>query len=145
MTRIAHYVRSAHWDREWYEPFQGYRMRLVSMLDEVLEQLARDPTFKYTMDGQSIPIHDYLEIRPEQTSRIQKFITEQRLKVGPWYVAPDEWLVCGESLIRNLERGIQDAQRWGGTSSLAGFACDQFGHIGQLPQIFAQFGIGGAF
>ena len=27
----------------------------------------------------------------------------------------------------------------------AGFVCDQFGHIGQLPQIFDQFGIAGAF
>src|ERR1700722_5808566 len=145
MTRIAHYIRSAHWDREWYEPFQGYRLRLVSMLDEVLEQFDSDPTLKYTMDGQSIPIHDYLEIRPEQTSRIQKLISEQRLKVGPWYVAPDEWLVCGESLIRNLQMGIELAGQLGAPASRAGFACDQFGHVGQLPQIFDQLGIGGAF
>jgi len=66
MTRIAHYVRSTHWDREWYEPFQGYRMRLVSMLDEVLENLRKDSAFKFVMDGQTIPVYDYLEVRLEK-------------------------------------------------------------------------------
>src|ERR1700729_3249174 len=113
MKHIAHYIRSAHWDREWYEPFQGYRMRLVSMLDEVLEHLEKDPSFRFTMDGQFIPIQDYLEIRPERLGQIKKHVAAGRLKVGPWYVAPDEWLVCGESLIRNLEMGIELAGQLG--------------------------------
>ena len=53
MTRITHYVASTHWDREWYEPLQGFRMRLVSMLDEVFDTIERDPAFKsFVMDGQ---------------------------------------------------------------------------------------------
>ncbi|MDB5324835.1 MAG: glycoside hydrolase, partial [Phycisphaerales bacterium] len=63
---------------------------------------------------------------------------------GPWYVAPDEWLVSGESLVRNLQLGMAMAECFGGTSR-AGFVCDQFGHIGQLPQIFRQFGLGAAY
>ena len=145
MTRIAHYVRSSHWDREWYDSFQGYRMRLVSMLDEVLEHLKTDSTFRYTMDGQSIPVDDYLEVRPENSEVLREFARQGRFKVGPWYVAPDEVLVSGESLIRNLEMGIEKAKALGGSSALTGFACDQFGHISQMPQIFAGFGIGGAF
>jgi alpha-mannosidase len=145
MTRNAHYIRSTHWDREWYEPFQGYRMRLVSMLDEVVETMRGDADFKFVMDGQAIPVFDYLEIRPERGEAIRRLAAEGRFKVGPWYVAPDEWLVCGESLVRNLEMGIETANGLGAPSSRAGFVCDQFGHIGQLPQIFDQFGIAGAF
>jgi len=111
----------------------------------VLEILAKDASVKFVMDGQSIPVNDYLEVRPEKTQLIQRFVAEGRFKAGPWYVSPDEWLVCGESIIRNLQMGIDIAGQWGAPASRAGFACDQFGHIGQLPQIFSQLGIGGAF
>lgn len=140
--RTAHYVISTHWDREWYESLQGYRMRLVSLLDEVLDTLQKDPAFRvFTMDGQFIPVSDYLEIRPEKTETIQKFAREGRFKTGPWYVLPDEWLVSGESIIRNIQLGMKLANELGGETSRAGFACDLFGHISQMPQLFAQLGI----
>src|SRR3954449_9834702 len=130
MPRVAHYVASTHWDREWYEPLQGYRMRLVSLLDEVLDTLARDPAFKiFTMDGQFIPVNDFLEIRPEKRETLQLFAREGRFKAGPWYVLPDEWLVSGESIIRNIQLGMRLADELGGGTSRAGFACDLFGHI----------------
>jgi alpha-mannosidase/mannosylglycerate hydrolase len=146
MNRTAHYVASTHWDREWYEPFQGLRMRLVSMLDEVFETMERDPDFRaFVMDGQTIPALDYLEIRPEMEETVRRFVRERRFCLGPWYVLPDEWLVSGESLVRNLETGMERAVELGGSSSRAGFVCDMFGHTGQLPQIFAQMGIPVAF
>jgi alpha-mannosidase/mannosylglycerate hydrolase len=147
MERTAYYVASTHWDREWYEPLQGFRMRLVSMLDEVFDTLDRDPDFKvFTMDGQTIPLFDYLEIRPEMRGKIEAYAREGRLKIGPWYVLPDEWLVSGESIVRNLQLGTKWAEELGGgaAASVAGFACDLFGHVGQLPQIFAQVGVKGA-
>ncbi len=141
MTRTAHYVRSSHWDREWYEPTQGFRLRLLDVLDGVLDQLAADPTFRYTMDGQSIPIDDYLEVRPERAADVRRHAGSGRLKVGPWYTAPDQWLVSGESLVRNLEMGLARAAALGGQPCRAGLLCDQFGHVGQLPQVFDGFGI----
>ncbi len=140
--RTAHYVISTHWDREWYEPLQGYRMRLVSLLDEVFDTLTRDPAFKiFTMDGQFIPVTDYLEIRPEKRGMVERFAREGRFKTGPWYVLPDEWLVSGESIIRNIQLGMKLANELGGETSRAGFACDLFGHISQMPQLFVQLGI----
>ena len=35
-------VPHTHWDREWYEPFQVFRFRLVSALDTVLEMAEAD-------------------------------------------------------------------------------------------------------
>jgi len=34
---VIHLVPHTHWDREWYEPFQVFRMRLVELVDELLD------------------------------------------------------------------------------------------------------------
>jgi len=48
-------------------------------------------------------------------------------------------LVSGEALIRNLRLGLARGDSLGGAQRL-GYVPDQFGHVGQLPQIFAGFG-----
>lgn len=145
-VRIAHYVPSTHWDREWYEPFQGFRMRLVSLIDEVFNEFDKDPAFAtFVMDGQTIPAFDYLEIRPENRPLLERYVREGRFRLGPWYVLPDEWLVSGESLVRNLQTGIMLGESFAGKASRAGFMCDMFGHTGQMPQIFDQMGVRTAF
>jgi alpha-mannosidase/mannosylglycerate hydrolase len=146
LFRKVHYVLSTHWDREWYQVFQDYRRRLVQLLDRTLDDMAagrlKGP---FTMDGQSILLEDYLEVRPERRAQIEEYATAGKLKIGPWYVMPDEWLVSGESLLRNLRLGRTMARDFGATPSDAGFVCDTFGHISQLPQILRGFGIQGAF
>ncbi len=142
--RTGHYVVSTHWDREWYQSFQHYRFRLVRLMDEVLDTLQRDPRFRYyQLDGQFIPVEDYLEIRPEREAELRDMTEEGRLRLGPWYVLPDEFLVSGESIIRNLQMGISLSSRYGRPSRV-GFCCDMFGHISQLPQIFRGMGIDNA-
>lgn len=145
-NRRLHYVLSTHWDREWYQPFQDYRYRLVQLLDRVLEGFATGELVgPFTTDGQAILLEDYLEVRPERREEICQLAREGKLVIGPWYVLPDEFLVSGEALIRNLRLGRQVARSFGGTPSNAGFVCDIFGHTSQLPQILAGFGIRGAF
>ena len=144
--RPVHFVLSTHWDREWMQTQQDYRFRLVRLFDDVLEGLRsgelRGP---FQTDGQSIPLEDYLEIRPERRAEVEQLVRAGRLVVGPWYVLPDEFLVSGEALIRNIQLGRQMVRDWGGVPSSAGFVCDLFGHVSQLPQLFAGFGIHGAF
>ena len=144
--RTLHYVLSTHWDREWYLPFQGFRHRLVRLMDQILDRL-EDGTLigPFTGDGQAILIEDYLEIRPEREAELRRRVGEGAMVFGPWFVLPDEFLVSGESLIRNLELGRKLVRRFGGTPSNAGFLCDMFGHNSQMPQIMAGFGITGAF
>jgi alpha-mannosidase/mannosylglycerate hydrolase len=146
MPRKAHYVLSTHWDREWYQPFQDYRYRLVQLLDRVLEGWQReDLCGPFQTDGQAIVLEDYLEVRPERAGQVRSLVQEGRFVVGPWYVLPDEFLVSGESLVRNLELGRRVARQFGGQPSSAGFLCDMFGHNSQMPQILAGFGIRGGF
>src|SRR5438105_15395170 len=137
-------VPHTHWDREWYQTFQQFRIRLVKTVDKLLALLDQDPHFRFFMlDGQTIVLDDYLEVRPEQEARLQHFIRSGRILVGPWYLQPDEFLVSGESLIRNLQIGLQRAAEFGGGMRI-GYVPDCFGHIAQLPQILQGFGIDNA-
>ncbi len=144
ITEKIHLVFSSHWDREWYLPFQKYREKLVRMLDEVFAHLESGKLAHYQMDGQFIPVEDYLEIRPEKTELVRRLIAEGKFVVGPWYDLPDEFLVSGESVVRNFLMGISRAQAMGQTSR-AGWLCDIFGHCSQMPQILRQLGMDNAF
>src|SRR3954464_7184989 len=136
-----HVVSHTHWDREWYLTHEQFRFRLVALVDRLLDLLDADPNYKYFhLDGQTIVLEDYLEIRPEQEARLRTAIGDGRILIGPWYVMPDEFLVSGESLIRNLLRGHRISRQFG-TPMPVGYLPDLFGHVGQMPQIWRQFGL----
>jgi alpha-mannosidase len=136
-------VPHTHWDREWYLPFEFFRLRLGRVVDGVLDTLERDPSFtSFTLDGQAIVLEDYVEVRPENNRRLQALLDAGRLEVGPSYVLPDEILVGAEPLVRNLLLGRRVCRRFGVEPSSAGYLPDSFGHPAQLPQILAGFGIG---
>lgn len=137
-------VPHTHWDREWYQTFQQFRIRLVRTIDKLLDILDRDPKFNYFMlDGQTIVLEDYLEVRPDQEERLKKYTRSGRILVGPWYLQPDEFLVSGESLVRNLQIGLRQAAEYGEPMRV-GYVPDCFGHVAQLPQILRGFGIDNA-
>lgn len=141
----VHVVPHTHWDREWYQPFQEFRRRLVGAIDDVLAILEADPEYRYFwLDGQTVVLEDYLEIRPENEGRLRRLIAAGRLGAGPWYVQPDEALVSGEALLRNLLMGHRQAASWGHPVPKVGYVPDVFGHISQLPQILTGFGIDNA-
>ena len=138
----AFYCVGTHWDREWYEPFQEFRMWLVELIDEVMDLMERDPSYaSFHLDGQTIMLEDYLEIRPEQKDRLLKHLRERRLLAGPWYNLPDEWLTSGESMVRNLARGFRICREMGITPLDFAYTPDQFGHIAALPMIMSGFGL----
>ncbi|HUO05570.1 MAG TPA: glycoside hydrolase family 38 C-terminal domain-containing protein [Candidatus Binataceae bacterium] len=135
-----YFVIHTHWDREWYQPFQQMRTRLLKMTDRMLELLEKKRLPCFHFDGQTIVLEDYLEIRPEAERRIAKLVKSGVLRIGPWYLLADSFLPTGEALIRNLEIGMRLARRFG-KSAVTGYLPDQFGHVAQLPQILAGFGI----
>jgi alpha-mannosidase len=135
-------VPHTHWDREWYLPFEQFRLRLGAVVDGVLNTLEDDPSFtSFTLDGQAIVLEDYVEVRPENEGRLRALLVAGRLEVGPSYVLPDEILVGGEALVRNLLLGRRVCRRFGVEPSGAGYMPDSFGHPAQLPQILAGFGV----
>ena len=139
--RNIHVISHTHWDREWYRSFQSFRLKLVHLVDGLLELLERDPNFKYFMlDGQTIVLEDYLYMRPEKEALLRKYIQKGRIVIGPWHILPDMFLVGPEAHIRNLLQGDQTTRRFG-PKMMVGYIPDPFGHPGQVPQILRGFGI----
>jgi len=138
MERL-YFVVHTHWDREWYQPFQRMRARLVAMADRMLPEVESGALPHFHFDGQTIVLEDYLEVRPHNARRLAALVKNGKVAVGPWYVLADSFLVSGESLIRNLETGRDVARRFG-TPLQLGYLPDQFGHTAQMAQILAGFG-----
>src|SRR5207237_8608960 len=119
---------------------EAYPARLVPMISRLLDVLERDPEFRsFTFDGQTIPIQDHLEKRPEDRPRIEALVRADRLLIGPWHVLADLLLVSGESIVRNLQEGLRSAGELGRASRVA-YVADPFGHPAQIPQILRGFG-----
>lgn len=133
-------VPHTHWDREWYEPHDVFRLRLVHMIDGLLDLLENEPEYCFTLDGQAAAIDDYLEMRPESLPRVQRAIEAGQLAIGPFLILLDEFCCDGETIIRNLELGIRSSRRIG-TEMRVGYLPDMFGHAAQTPQILRGFGI----
>ncbi len=141
MGYTLHVVSHTHWDREWYQPFELFRLRLVDLIDRLLDLMESDPGFRYfNLDGQGIVLEDYVKIRPENEERLRRLIREGRITIGPWYVLNDEFLVSGEATVRSLLIGHRVVERFGPVMKV-GYLPDQFGNIGQMPQILRGFGI----
>ncbi len=132
-------VPHTHWDREWYAPFDEFRERLVAMMDTLVE-LGNAGFPHFHLDGQTAMIDDYLAVRPEREADIRRLTEDGRLSAGPWVTQMDEFLVSGETHLRNLERGLARAGELG-RPLMVGYLPDQFGHVGQMPQILANEGI----
>ena len=140
-NKVFHIISNTHWDREWRFPFQKNRQHLVEMIDSMLEILENDSNYRaFHLDSQSIVLRDYLEIRPSKKDHIMKFVQENRLFIGPWYILPDEFMISGENLIRNLLFGHETCKEYGKVSKI-GYSPFSWGQISQLPQIYRGFDI----
>jgi alpha-mannosidase len=139
--RTAHIISHTHWDREWYLPYEKHHVRLVKLVDTLLDKLDQDQNYRsFFLDGQTIILEDYLQVRPDQKDRLAKFIQDGRILIGPWYILQDAFLTSGEANVRNMQIGHQDAKKYG-TVAKIGYFPDTFGLVGQIPQLMEQSGI----
>ena len=106
----------------------------------MLDRLEADDRLRFTLDGQLATVDDYLEIRPESEERIRALVQSGRLAIGPWQTLMDEFLVDGETTLRNLEAGLRRAEQFG-SAMRVGYLPDMFGHAAQMPQILRAAGI----
>ncbi len=139
--KTIHIISNTHWDRAWVYPFQETRLLLLEFMDDLLDLLESDPKFhSFLLDSQTIAIEDYLDLRPEKESQIKKFVKNGKLIVGPWYNLPEEYIVNGESLVRNLVVGHRQAEELGKVSKI-GYTPFSYGQTSQMPQIYQGFDI----
>ena len=134
-------VPHTHWDREWYDPFQTFRLRLVKLLDTLLPMLESDPSYsRFMLDGQTAVVDDYLEIRPDRRATLQRLAASGRMSIGPWMVLMDEFMVSGETIVRDLQFGLAHGSELGGAMQI-GYLPDMFGHVAQMPQLIRLAGM----
>lgn len=136
-----HLIPHTHWDREWYLTRAAFHARLVPVVDDLVDRLARDPRIgNFVLDGQTVHVEDYLRVRPDRAPALRSLVEAHRLEVGPWYVLADELIPSGEALVRNLLAGRADAARLGGRMDVL-YSPDAFGHPAILPTLAREFGI----
>ncbi|MFK4964702.1 glycoside hydrolase family 38 N-terminal domain-containing protein [Lactococcus garvieae] len=134
-------ISHTHWDREWHKTFQEYRVRLVSFFDNLIDLLEKDSEYEsFLMDGQTVVLEDYLQIKPYKRQQLEQLIKNGRLIVGPWYIQPDEFIPSGEMQIRNLLVGQTVGSEFGANMQV-GYLPDSFGQSAQIPQLLNGFGI----
>ena len=151
-----HVFSHTHWDFEWYEVQEGYKLQLVRLIEHLLDTLEKDPKFKFHMDGQVMPIIDYLEVVEERDSldnknsvseaerKIRKFVKRGQIHIGPCWTTPETSLISFESLIRNINRGIRFSKKFGGFSNIF-YNADAFQYHSQVPQIIRGSGLKSAY
>lgn len=138
-------VSHTHWDREWYLSHAKHNYRLVKFFDALIDAMEKDERFRYFhLDGQIVVIEDYLAVRPEMEEKVRKFIAEGRWEIGPFYILQDEYLINGESSVRNALYGMQVCEKYG-KPAMIGYFPDAFGNVSQVPQLMRGFGINNAF
>lgn len=143
MNRLS-IVYQTHWDREWYFTVDTYLIRMKRVIDRILSLLEQGDIAHFVFDGQVRALEDYLGVcEPHEQTRILRYVKEGRIIIGPWYVLSDEFLVSGESLVRNLELGHRKARQWGDVQAV-GYLPDTFGHVSQMPQILRMFNLDNA-
>jgi hypothetical protein len=137
-------VPHTHWDREWYSPFRTFQLRLVELVDKLIELMETDASYaRFLFDGHMAVVDDYLEVRPENEGRLRRLAASGRVSFGPFYILMDEFLVSGETIVRNLQLGLERAAAFGGAMEV-GYLPDMFGHIAQMPQILRAAGLSDA-
>ena len=118
----AHLITHTHWDREWYQSLEIYRFRLIEVFERLKAILPNPDYHSFYLDGQTIPVDDYLEARPDDRAALMDYIRQGKLQIGPFYVLLDEQLANGESHVRNLMLGQCSAREYGATAMIG--PCD---------------------
>ena len=135
-------VSNTHWDREFRFSFEKTRHNLLRMLDITLDILDNDSSYhSFTMDGHSIMIEDYLEMRPEREEQVRRLISSGRLIIGPYYTLAEQFSIGHEALVRNLIYGKRELEKFGAPLNTVAYTPSSWGQTGQYPQILADFGI----
>lgn len=149
--KTAHIISHTHWDREWYLNSKYTNEWLIPFFDNLFKMFEKEPDYIFVLDGQMAMVEDYFEELDKHNynlnvykRKIRKYVGQNRLFIGPYYLQPDWQLLSDESLVRNLTYGIQTAKGLGGAMKV-GWMLDNFGQISQTSQIHKQFNLDGLF
>ena len=140
--RVYAYLHT-HWDMEWYRDKDDFDIRLVEVVDGVIDELKKNRAPFLYFDGQVVALLNYLKIKPENKTRISKLIKDKKLAIGPFYVSADTYLTSFVSMLKNLELGLKYSKEFGQKNYL-GYICDVFGISNSIFEALKQENIANA-
>lgn len=141
MVKTVHVFPHTHWDREWYFTTSRSKVYLLKDLMHVIDNLQHNTGYdRFILDGQASLIEDYLKWRPQDKNVIKQLVADKKLIIGPWYTQTDQFVISGESIVRNLQYGMDVCNKLG-TYMNVGYVPDSFGQESSMPQIYKGFGI----
>lgn len=141
MVKTVHVFPHTHWDREWYFTTSRSRVYLLKDLMHVIDNLQHNTGYdRFILDGQASLIEDYLKWRPQDKNTIKQLVADKKLIIGPWYTQTDQFVIFGESIVRNMQYGMDVCNELG-TYMNVGYVPDSFGQESSMPQIYRGFGI----
>jgi len=144
-----HIISHTHWDREWYLSSDYTNKWLVPFFDKLFSLLESNENYKFVLDGQMQMIDDYLsqlssDDREKKATLLRKYGKRKQLFFGPYWSQVD-WRIAGsESIVRNILIGHKFAKAYGNFMNV-GWLLDDFGQIGQIPQIHRLAGMNSLF
>ena len=141
MARRVAIVPHTHWDREWYSPFQAFRLRLVEVLDDLLPRLEADPVVcplpARRADGRGRRL-------PRGPARGRGSPPSPRVATdgSRWVPGTSSWTSSSSPARRSsaTSSSASSAPPQFGGAMPVGYLPDMFGHIAQMPQLLQQFG-----
>lgn len=141
MVKTVHVFPHTHWDREWYFTTSRSKVYLLKDLMHVIDNLQHNTGYdRFILDGQASLVEDYLKWRPQDKNVIKQLVADKKLIIGPWYTQTDQFVISGESIVRNLQYGMDVCNKLG-TYMNVGYVPDSFGQESSMPQIYKGFGI----
>jgi mannosylglycerate hydrolase len=76
-----------HWDREWYRTYEEFNLRLIEVMDEILDELECGAAPCFYLDGQVSALESYSKFRDKNLERVKKLIAAKKLFIGPFLVS----------------------------------------------------------
>lgn len=140
MKKTIYVVPHSHYDTAWLKTYEEYLEVNFSNIYEVLEVLAREEDFRFTL-GETALLEPFVERHPQHEATLRRMVKEGRLEVVcGMYVMTDANMPSGESLVRQIAEGKRFSRQTLGVDTKVGWMLDVFGHNPQMPQIMRKSG-----
>ncbi len=138
-----HMVSKAHLDPAW-------QWRWTEGLAEAISTFRVAADFCEEFDGyifthNEAVLYEWVEEHePALFARIQKLVKEGKWAImGGWYLQPDVVMTSGESIMSQIELGLEYFEKKFGVRPKAAMNVDSFGHSRGLVQILKRYGFEG--
>lgn len=141
---MIYVICHTHWDREWFAPSSVTNEWLKELFKRLLDLIEKNKEYTYVLDGQTLILEDLFNEAPEFEHKVRNYVKSGNLIMGPFYAQIDFRISPEPAIVKNLQIGEQDTNRFGVSTKVA-WMVDNFGFISQLPQLLKRYGIEGAF